>query len=509
MHQELQFRRQFLIAKVQIEPLNEWRCLKIDHYFLYVHPDLEVHQVSGLNNDMVLIGSLFDPYKPEKRNLSILREIHSNANSLEDLFLQIKRYAGRYAVLYKNNQSAAIFHDALGLMELYYCTKNNQIVCGSQPNLLAEFANPAIGSTNNPELLEFYKRHSKDSKWNPSYKWIGDETYYEGIKHLLPNHYLDITRQEARRYWPNEPIKKLDLGEAVSDICSFLQGSLQAIANRHSIMMAVTSGTDSRTLLAASRGIQEKVYYFINDHGLGHNHSDIAVPKKIFKGIDLPFHVHDVPKDVDNEFRRIFQKNTFFASDRLLPTIYNVYYKDHGEKVNIQGTGEIGRTRYGKEPEKLNGYLLGYKLGYKDDPYAIKEGEKILAELLPVGRTYGLNVLTLLYWEHTLGNWGATGNSESDIAIEELDPYDSHKLFEIFLGVDGRYTKFTNPILFREMIRNMWPQLLEWPINPPHTPRDNIKLLIKKLGLYRFAKEIKYQMNYFEYRYKAKLKRVS
>ncbi|MGB8953599.1 MAG: hypothetical protein WCC06_13155 [Candidatus Aminicenantales bacterium] len=453
----------------------------------------------------MLIGSIFSPAEPEKGNTDILKDIFVSTCNMEGLFSWIKRYAGSYALLYKDDKKTVILHDALALREIYYCSKENQIICGSQPNLLIKFAKPKILPRSDPDFLEYYTTHSKNSKWNPYCKWIGDETYYEGIKHLLPNHYLDINRCEARRYWPNEPIKQLDLEEAVSKSCSFLQGSIRAVANRHSVMMAVTAGTDSRTLLAATRDIQDKIYYFINSQGLGPSHPDISVPKKIFESIRVPFHIHDVPNDVDDEFRQIFLSNTFFASERILPTIYNIYFKDHSEKVNILGIGEIGRIRFGKEPKNLNSYRIAYKMGYKEGRYAITQGESIVAELLPVGREYGLNVLTLLYWEHWLGNWGATGNSESDIAIEEIDPYDSHKLYEIFLGVDDRYTNYYKPVIFREMIRKMWPELTRWPINPPYKLQDKVAKCLKEIGIYSLLKEMKYRVNYVRHRTEARL----
>jgi len=311
----------------------------------------------------------------------------------------------------------------------------------------------------------------------------------------LPNHYFDINRYEIRRYWPNDPIQQLDLDEALHKSCSFLEGSVRAVANRHSLMMAVTAGTDSRTMLAASKGVRDKIYYFINDEGLGPDHPDVAVPKNIFDEIGLPFHIHDTTGDVDDEFREIFLSNTFFASERILKTIFNVYFKDHSEKVNILGIGEIGRTRFGKEPKKVDSYRIAYKMGFKNNVYALKQSEKIRDELLSVGRKFNVNVLTLLYWEHWLGNWGVTGNSESDIAIEEIDPYASHMLYEIFLGVNKKYTNYYNPVLFRKMVHKMWPELTKWPINPPRSFRGKMDHFLKKLGIYSMLKEIKYLMN--------------
>jgi hypothetical protein len=145
-----------------------------------------------------------------------------------------------------------------------------------------------------------------------------------------------------------------------------------------------------------------------------------------------------------------------------------------------------------------------YKLGHREGRYVLKQAEQILAELLPVGKAYGLNVLTLFYWEQTLGNWGATGNSESDIAIEEFNPYDSHSLYEIFLGVDDRYTKYSGSIFFKAMIQNMWPELLEWPINPPYKLRDKVLSCFKNTGCFEIMKELKYQANYIRHFYRQK-----
>ena len=404
----------------------------------------------------------------------------------------IKRYAGTFALLFKDNNNTIILHDARALREIYYCTMPNQIVCGSQPNLITKFSNPEIQPTSNPDLLDFYKNHLWDSRW------IGDETYFESVKHLLPNHYFDITNHEVRRYWPNEPIKPLPLAEAVSRSCKFLQGIMKAIVHRHSVIMAVTAGTDSRTLLAASRGIQNKMYHFVNNSGLGFDHPDIYVPQSMLNSLEIPFHVQEVPTDVDDEFRKVFFNNTFLATECLLPAIYNVFFKNHDDKTCILGVGEIGRNFYGKEPKNLNAYRMAYLLKYKKCHYVIKQCEKIMADILPVARESGINVLDLFYWEQRLGNWGAVRNSESCIAIEKVDPYDSHMLCEIFLGVDEKYKNYqeTPCVLFREIIRNMWPDLLEWPINPPFDIRDKVTGLLLNVGIFHQLKELKYQLNY-------------
>ena len=494
MDKKLQFRRQFLLTSTPLPILEDWGHLSFGPYHLYTHPDLEVCSMSTGERAVVLIGYLFDAAEPEKGNAEILADILARGQTLEEFICRIKPYAGRYVFLYRDDHRCIAVQDALALREVYYATCPNLVVCGSQPNLLAKFSNPQIGLTPDPEIQRFFKSRYRDRKW------IGSDTYFENVKHILPNHLLDLETLKASRYWPTEHIKVLGLDEAVQRSCAFLQGMLKAVSHRHPVMMAVTAGTDSRTLLAASKPVSDRIYYFINDHGLGGGHPDIRIPRQIFQSIGLPFHVHPVPEGVDAEFKKVFLSNVFQATDKLLPTIFNVYFKQHSEKVNLLGIGEIGRTRYGKEPRRPNGFRMAYAMGYKDSHYVIKQCEQLLPEMVSVARKFGINLMTLLYWEQMMGNWGAVGNSESDIAMEEFDPYDSHSLYEIFLGVEDKYTKYANSILFREMIQTMWPEVLNWPINPPRPGQDRAKSALKKLRLHGLLKNVKYQVNYLRYR---------
>jgi hypothetical protein len=169
--------------------------------------------------------------------------------------------------------------------------------------------------------------------------------------------------------------------------------------------------------------------------------------------------------------------------------------------------GELGRQRLGKEPKDWNSYRVLYLFEHiKEDRYLTGQAEKILTELLPIREMYGVKVSTLVFWEHYAGNWGAVGNSESDIAMEELNPYVSHLLYETLLSVNDKYTNYKNPVLFREMINNMWPQLLDWPVNPmKYSSRGRLIKGMPGIETYHnLKKEIRYQINYLKYLYEAR-----
>ena len=200
MNKNLSWRRQFFVARAPIEQFSHWKHLIIGPYHLYGHPDLEVNSISGSGRTIVLAGYLFDPVNIEKNNLTILEQIVGNSQTFEDAILRIKGYPGRFVFIYKDSARCALVQDALALREVSYCTDTNLVVCGSQPNLLARFANPEIRVTDDPDIQNFYRRDFAKRK-----ALVGDETYYGGVKHLLPNQCLNLEQRTVRRYWPVEP----------------------------------------------------------------------------------------------------------------------------------------------------------------------------------------------------------------------------------------------------------------------------------------------------------------
>jgi hypothetical protein len=494
MNDLLHLRRQFLLTNEVLDELQSWNYLKIGDVHLSAHPDLDVTVKERSSIFILLIGYIFDAFHPEKTNDEIIADIISKVVNLRDLIATLKPYVGRYALLYRDHTDFAILHDPLGLREIYYCTQPNRVICGSQPNTIDNFSKPKLGVTQDEGILNFYKNDMKTVRSGRA--WVGDETYFQNVKHLMPNHYLDIRSLTAKRYWPNRKLENIDLDIAVGLSIVYLKGVLKAVTSRYDVMMAVTSGFDSRSLLAASREVRDRIYYFINKESpMKDSSADIRIPKRMFERLGLPFHVHKVDDSVDEGFKKVFLNNTFMSTDRILPTIYNVYYKNHQDKMNLLGVGELGREYYGGAPHDLNGFYLARNLRYINSRYASTQCEKWLAEARGVAEAYNIDIMKLFLWEGLLGNWGCVGNSESDIAIEEFDPYDSHYIYEIMLSVDQTQGDF-----FEALFREMWPELLEFPFNPPETITDWIKKWLNQIGLFQPLKRGRYRFDHWRYR---------
>ena len=68
MSEKLYFRRQFLLTKSSMSLFAGWNCLQINNHYLYTHPDLEINFVQDSQKIIVLMGSIYDPDKPEVSN---------------------------------------------------------------------------------------------------------------------------------------------------------------------------------------------------------------------------------------------------------------------------------------------------------------------------------------------------------------------------------------------------------------------------------------------------------
>ena len=87
MYQRLRFRRQFLLSRAPIELLDDWTSLSVGDFYLYAHPDLDVHEVENRNQRIVLLGSIFDAENPEKGNTDIIRDLLARSENLDDFLV--------------------------------------------------------------------------------------------------------------------------------------------------------------------------------------------------------------------------------------------------------------------------------------------------------------------------------------------------------------------------------------------------------------------------------------
>jgi hypothetical protein len=81
-----------------------------------------------------------------------------------------------------------------------------------------------------------------------------------------------------------------------------------------------------------------------------------------------------------------------------------------------------------------------------------------------------VNTLDLFEWEQECGSWLAMTELEFDIAWRDIfTPFNNRELLMATLSTPTRWRKGPDYPLFRRLIERLWPELLQYPINPHRT----------------------------------------
>lgn len=477
-YDRLKFRRGYLLTALQVECPFIHNIEKINaDYTLYYHPDLAFTKIGDQAKTLYLLGDLYDYQDPNASNIDILRKLLKY--SFNDLVINSFIYAGRFVLIYSGPEGVKLFHDAASLRKVFYTCKNDgTATCASNPHLLAE----ALGfeRTKNPCWLEFYKSNEFVNLFNGN---IGNYTLYDEERQLLPNHYYDIINQNVVRYWPYEVSEKIDDREIVKICARMIKGFMLAISHRYPLMIPVTSGYDSRIILAATKEITENIFYYINYSDDLKGKPDYWVPKKMLESQHRTFHLVNFDTPVDDEFKKIYYHNNPLPYDYFLPIINN-YYLNFSDKVNMPG-GFIPliKSLYFSDTNEITGIELAHLYHVGRFSCAVDFYNEWLKSSKDVCDKLNMNLFDLLYWEDRTANWGTQVSQDKDIAQEEFLIFNSRQLMVTMLNYTR--SKRGKPFyeLHKEIIKELWPELGKVPFNPSF--RSTIKKYVINLGLYK------------------------
>lgn len=476
----LLFRRQYVFGPENCIQFNDWTTERLpENKYVSAHPELKITKIESGNDCIVLLGYILDPENPENSDLEILRNLY--AKKFNDVIRNAAYLAGRFVCITYLEGKYRIFNDTNGFRQIFYCKDSkNEMWCASQPSLISMHLglNPDEQICQDLNRLPMFK--SGKEYWYP-----GTLTSFKNIYHLLPNHFLDINKEKQERFWPNSPIEQISLEKCVDQSADLLQKLINAAVNRFEIEFALTSGLDSRILLAASRQIKNKIHYFTHTHRkLSISGFDIVIPSQISKeqGIDHNIVFHS---DILNpDFERIFKKNIMNARIEKGLNAFAMfkYFEDiKKEKVVIHGNaGEITRAYFYLPPIiPLNGRSLAIIAGMEKSNIAINEYDSWLKGAIEAAKS-GIRVLDLFYWEQRIANWAAMSYSEYDIAFESFTPFSSRQLLNVMLGASYKYRCAPEFILHKKIIDKLWPELLKYDINPSKTKIESVKKKLKR-----------------------------
>ena len=475
---QLLFYQQFLLGPEFVGHLQNWRKTAIGKDLkLMTHPDLNVTHASCPEKSLTLIGTILDPSNPKVTNAEIINRLLDQFSDFNGLIEATFGYGGRWIVIAVQSKQSILFHDALGLRQVFYTDIDHVdgLWAISQPGIVADQFEFKI-STDAREYID-----SDEFRSNPEYRWPCAGTPFIEIKQLLPNHYLDLISGDNHRYWPRRSLEMIPVNEALETLSNLLQGLVTAAAERFDLVLGITAGLDSRLVLAACKdfsGVISSVSVLQNT--MKGDHQDITVPARLLRKFGLEHKVIMLKPGMTPEFARVFRRNVFMAHEHYGPDAEAILKYYSHQKTVLTGSGaEVGKCCYSEGFRNSNlmeitaeTLLRSVNMGNHEFP--IKHFNDWLNTL---DNIYNVNVADLFQWEHAHGNWLAMTQLEFNLAWREIiTPFNCRDVLTTLLSVPEQYRKPPHYELFLALIKRLWPELLCEPINPANRPNLQSRL---------------------------------
>jgi hypothetical protein len=435
-----------------------------------------------------LLGYLLDPEHPEHGDEDILRGLLNHFVVNSSFAHWVKHtygLSGRWILIADDGRDVRMFTDAMGLRQVFYTDPalTAECWCATQPGLIADELNLEM----DPVAVREYIDTPAFRAW-PEYLFPADTSAYVEIRHLLPNHVLELNSRACTRYWPDGPIGALSLEESASVSAELLRRIMHCAAARFDLALGLSAGWDSRLVLAGSKEIADRIHVYT--YAQENRVTELTIASRVLRKLGLTQHVVPVPPQMDADLAQLYDGSYTLAhayTGRFLQALWN---EVPAGKLKVTGNAaEITRVRMrlpkGETvvtPRSLARFMYKpFADQIEQIPFALGAWERWLAG---VGHTHDVHVLDLFYWEYKAGGFAAIDQTEEDMALDTLTPFNCRLLLTRMLAAPEVFRDHDRPRLYEEMMRRLWPETLAVPVNPrrPMRLKTKIRLLARRVA---------------------------
>lgn len=457
----LDLHEQFLLCRDSRRIPEEWSARSIGEWHLGHHPSLPV--VTLLARDRVEVGWLLGYAVDGKGvlldSISVTIPCDRGAEvAVGDLENWVYDHGGRFAVVLLAAAGQRIYLDPCGSLSAVYCP---MLECAAS----TVTAIPHDGDTG--ELIDLAELVGEPV----ASMYPLDVTPRKNVRRLLPNHFLDLRRWQVVRHWPTtDTLAVTEIDTAVSRIVERVHLCMEAFVAKMPVLLPLTAGRDSRTLLACARPWIERMRVYTAELGPSDVTSwlDLRVATRIAR--DAGFrHMrvrHRPPRRADIE-HWLLRTGRSVGLERgwRSCTTFNQLPPGHAHLLGMVGElahgyywrrNDADRTSVG--PDRLLS-VFGSR-----PPPLIRAMVDAWLDSLPCRDV--LLTLNLFYLEQRLGCWaGVLPYGYAQDGRFMIFPLCHRDIIEAMLSQPSKVG--TTDLLQRRIMEREWPELLEYPFNRP------------------------------------------
>jgi len=451
---------QFILGKSGDCVPRGWAAERIGGWFLGRYPSLPGIRLLGAEDRPVgwLLGYPIDGNGLLLSEGDDVRVPWLSDGAESDVEEFVYGFGGRFLAAFVGASRPRLYLDPCGSLSVVYCPHKE--IVASTPNLI-----PYDDRTWDRVDLA----RSLGIPYSNAMYPLGLTPRYN-IERLLPNHYLDLSNWESGRHWPKKPLhSEGSVEEAVAAIAAITKRNIAAVVSRTPTYLRLTSGQDSRMLLACAKDMVDRLELFtvpIPDDGAI---VDVAIARDIARHFHLR---HFVPRfqepkqeDLDEWMFRIgcgTGELRGWRAASMFRQANPAYAQLDGA---VGGLERIGESLYNGEtisstisPERLLDRCQAPRTT------SILSIVKRWLETVPAGNAF--NILDLYEIEQRLGCWGGIWPyAESRDPGFIIFPMCHREIIERMITLPADYR--LSGTLMKDIINAEWPELVAWPFNRP------------------------------------------
>lgn len=412
---------------------------------------------------------------------SIPEDILMNCNSIDEVIEYEKKLGGKYIIFYSNKDSYYVLGDATASIPLFYALTEN-VCCTNNLQIIAD----KLDLSPDPQYLKI-RRSGDISQAMPF-----DITVYKEIKQLLPNHYYDVNKAKSIRF-VNSVIKQREVSveEATDMVLSMIDVLARYYLNNFKINCPITSGRDSRVVLAflLANGFDGSCYTIKHPEHTD-NTQDIVVPRKLCDAVGVPY---SIIKDVELTHAVIDQMDDLLGKGnysmrtlRIAQTVKE--YCANSAIINGDIIGQVGKCSLHRDIPSCFATPAYFRC--KLHNYS-NEAKNLLGLWLKEIKQSGeqINTFDLFSVESRMGRWAAQENLiYNALGQVYLNIFNSRSIIYVWAAVSRKKRK--KSLLHLGFIDRKSPNLMAVPFEQ----NESIAIRISKYNgiCYLLASYLKY-----------------
>ncbi len=450
---EVRLRRQWIVQRAdEPKPFDHWIRRPLNASMTLVHhPETRITQVGTADEGVTIIGIAVLPDEPLRDVMDLFAQ--PGQRSHDAIVRSLRHVGGTYALIRHDSKGVWIYTDA-GIMGVYHADGR----AASTPRLLPDLQRDAAIDRAFP-----LGGAGGANEWYP-----GSLTPFLGVRALLANHCLCVESGRSQRFWPVADIAPAAPDAHIDRICTILRGMMIGAARRGDLLVGLTGGRDSRTVLAAAQPIAGDCELFT----LRSEHTeagDIEFPREMARRFGLRHRFVDVASSASRWLINWYDEMTGGMVVGAGRQAVDACRELSGlNRIHVNGAlGELAMPYYwhSANPRSVRLRSLAKKQGSKPPMIMAAVREWFESVVKGGGHLNAATIYNLMHLEQLGGRWWSAVETAGSLFYESFTPFCHRELFEHLCALPPRMI-YENG-LRREFVRRLWPDLLSVPYCRP------------------------------------------